>query len=114
MSLDIYLTLPACEHCGSKGQQVASRNVTHNLGKMAREAGVYEALWRPTENGLKLAGDLIAPLEAGIANLRSRPEHFKQFNPENGWGSYDDFVPWLESLLEVCREYPMADVGTWR
>src|SRR5690606_2662000 len=27
--------------------KVYSANITHNLGKMAYEAGIYEALWRP-------------------------------------------------------------------
>ena len=28
-------------------EEVYGANITHNLGKMAAEAGIYEALWRP-------------------------------------------------------------------
>lgn len=28
-------------------------NITHNLGKMAEAAGIYHALWRPDEIGIK-------------------------------------------------------------
>ena len=28
------------------------------------------------------------------------------FNPENGWGSYDGFVPWLIKYKEACEDNP--------
>ena len=28
-------------------ESLYSSNITHNLGKMANEDGIYEALWRP-------------------------------------------------------------------
>jgi hypothetical protein len=43
-----------------RSNEVYSANITHNLGKMADEAGVYEALWRPEEIGVKTAFDLIS------------------------------------------------------
>lgn len=42
MSLDIYLE-------SSDPSFWWSANVTHNLGKMAAAAGIYEAMWRPEE-----------------------------------------------------------------
>ena len=44
MSLDIYLIPPRCEHCGERGEGYDA-NITHNLGRMASEAGIYEVLW---------------------------------------------------------------------
>ena len=41
---------------------VYSANITHNLTKMADEAGIYECLWRPEEIGITKAGQLIEPL----------------------------------------------------
>jgi hypothetical protein len=90
--------------------EVYSANITHNLNKMAGEAGIYEALWRPEEIGITKAGQLIEPLEKGLALMESDPGRFKAFNPKNGWGSYDGFVPWVEKYLSACREYPDADV----
>jgi hypothetical protein len=28
------------------------------------------------------------------------------FNPANGWGSYDGFVPWLIKYKEACEDNP--------
>lgn len=36
------------------------------------------------------------------------------FTPENGWGRYCDFVPWLEAYLQACIDNPEADVEVWR
>lgn len=94
--------------------RVYHRNITHNLGKMASEAGVYQAMWRPEEQGWTKASQLIEPLRAGLALLRSDPDRFKAFNPENGWGSYDGLVEFVESYLSACIEYPDADVSVWR
>jgi hypothetical protein len=101
-------------------------NITHNLGKMAGEAGIYEALWRPyrlrddfkewelyADNEYEFedkcvikAEDIIELLEVGLADLKARPEHFEQFNSSNGWGMYKHFVPFVEKYLNACKEYP--------
>jgi hypothetical protein len=81
---------------------------------MAREAGIYEALWRPNEIGITKAQQLIEPLTKGLELLKYFPERFKKFNPDNGWGAYAGFVPWVEKYLNACKEYPEADVKIWR
>ena len=136
MSLDVYLT-------ATVPTTVFDANITHNLGKMAGEAGIYEALWRPAEMDperkariqaqakagnyhgpdgayaieaevVTYARDLIEPLRAGLALLRADPERFEKHNPENGWGSYRDFVPWVARYLQACEEYPDAEVRVSR
>ena len=87
-------------------EYVYAANITHNLGKMAGEAGIYEALWRPEEINKEKAGDIIELLEVGLADLKARPEHFEQFNSPNGWGMYEHFVPFVEKYLNACKEYP--------
>jgi hypothetical protein len=87
-------------------EEVYDANITHNLGKMAREAGIYEALWRPEEIQKEKAGDIIELLEKGLADLKARPEYFKTFNSSNGWGMYKHFVPFVEKYLDACRNYP--------
>lgn len=114
MSLDVYLRLPACECCGREESEVFSANITHNLGAMAEAAGIYGATWRPDENGITTAAQLIVPLRAGIAAMKADPVRFVAFNASNGWGTYDDFVPWLEAYLEACEQYPKALVTVWR
>jgi hypothetical protein len=93
--------------------EVFSANITHNLGRMAAEAGIYIHLWRPEELGITKARELIAPLQAGLALMKSEPERFEAHNPANGWGSYDVFVPWIEEYLAACQMYPDADVSVW-
>lgn len=122
---------------------VFQANITHNLNGMAAAAGIYEAVWRPAEmdptraarireqeqaknyhgpggayaierEAVIHARDLIEPLRAGLALLRSDPARFIAMNPENGWGSYDTFVPWVERYLAACERYPDARVEVSR
>jgi hypothetical protein len=94
--------------------EVFSANITHNLGRMARDAGVYECLWRPDEIGITTASQLIEPLAAGLSLLKSDPERFKRHNPGNGWGSYEGLVGFVEQYLEACRRWPDAAVSASR
>ena len=105
MSLDLYLT---CRHCGSS---LIDWNVTHNLTKRAREAGIYRQLGRPDECGVRVASDLIEPVEKALAAMRAEPSRFLALNPPNGWGSYDGFVAALDGLLEISRQHPTAEVS---
>ncbi len=107
MSLDI--TLKAV-----RPTTVFEANITHNLVAMAREAGIYEACWRPEEIGITKAAQLIEPLRNGIAQMKADPERFKKHNPSNGWGSYERFLPWLEQYLAACEANPDATVSVWR
>lgn len=93
---------------------VFDANITHNLNKMADEAGIYEACWRPEEIGATKASDIIPILEKGFEDMKARPEHFKNFDSENGWGTYKDFLSWVESYLNACREYPDAIIEVSR
>ena len=94
--------------------EVFTANITHNLVKMAEEAGIYECLWRPDELGITQAESLIKLLSEGLRKLKRDPERFLPLNPPNGWGSYDDFVPWLERYLIACITYPEAKVSVWK
>lgn len=89
---------------------VFSSNITHNLNKMAEEAGIYKHLWRPESIGITKAKQLIEPLKTGIALMKSDPERFKKFDTENGWGTYEHFIPWIEKYLIACEQYPDAEI----
>lgn len=107
MSLSVYLLQ-------TKPCEVHWSNITHNLGRMAKEAGIYEACWRPEEIGAKYAKDIIPLLEQGLGDLKKRPDHYKLFNAPNGWGLYENFVPWVEEYLIACKEYPDAEIQVSR
>jgi len=121
MSLDVYLYAPThrCPHCGKADEtvpreQVYSANITHNLNKMAAEAGIYDALWRSDEQGWTKARNLIHDLQCGLSQLKGEPERFEKFNSPNGWGMYEHFVPFVEKYLAACIANPDADVEVSR
>jgi hypothetical protein len=99
---------------GADDGEVYWANITHNLGKMAGEAGIYMPLWRPDEIGVTTARQLIEPLQAGLDALKADPERFEAFNPSNGWGNYDGLVRFVENYLDACRAYPDAAVSVSR
>ena len=107
MSLDVHLKDPTSTY---NTDDLYWANITHNLGDMAREAGIYESLWRPEEIGAKYAKDIIDTVEKGLADLKARPEYFKQFNSPNGWGMYHNFVPFVSDYLDALKEYPDAEI----
>lgn len=94
--------------------EVYSANITHNLNRMAEEAGIYKHLWRPDEIGITKASQLIDPLRSGLASMIADPKRFEAHNPANGWGSYDGFVPWIQQYLSACEDHPNADVRVSR
>ena len=94
--------------------EVFSANITHNLNKMAAEAGIYRHLWRPDEIGVTHARQLIEPLMAGLALLESDAPRFEAFNPKNGWGDYGGLVRFVSKYLAACKKYPDATVSVWR
>jgi hypothetical protein len=125
MSLDVYLTGDeregecTCFDCGHKHTKTVADtlyecNITHNLGTMANEAGIYEHLWRPEEIGISKASQLIEPLDQGLELLRSDPKRFKRFDSPNGWGLYEHLVEFIAGYLRACREYPDANIRVSR
>jgi hypothetical protein len=110
MSLDVDLMV-------IKPTSVFTRNITHNLGKMAGEVKfsngmtLYDVLWRPDEQqDLKYARDIGDMLDEGFNILLSDPDKFKAFNPENGWGNYDGLVDFVYHYRSACWDYPEAEL----
>jgi len=103
VSLDFYLV-------ETKPTQVFSLNITHNLGTMAKAAGVYYYLWRPEELDLEVAKELVEPLKLGLKELESNPEHYKSFNPSNGWGSYENLIEAVKEVIAACELNPEARI----
>jgi hypothetical protein len=98
---------------------VFSQNITHNLGKMAGEVNIpymagtvtlYTILWRPEELQFTKAREIADLLDIGWNILISDPERFKQFNPENGWGSYDGLCDFVYKYRNACWDNPDAEL----
>ena len=110
MSLDFSLVYDA-DFLGAKEDvEVVDLNITHNLGKMAKAAGVYDCLWRSGENDFEVAEQIIPILQSAIKDMEERPDYYKKFNHPSGWGDYDDFVPWLKDLLKSCENHPKSEI----
>jgi len=111
-------------------EEVYDANITHNLGKMANKAGIYEALWRPyrLKEGYNIPEDdhdaeyafeeansvrayeISDIIEKGLVDMKARPDYYKTFDSENGWGLYVHFIPFIEKYLEALKEYPESFV----
>lgn len=111
MSLDVYLEDPTATY---ETQELYWANITHNLAKMASEAGIYQAIWRPEEIGAENAKDIIDLVDSGLQLLKNKPEYFKNFNSPNGWGMYKHFVPFVEKYLDALTEYPESKIRVSR
>jgi hypothetical protein len=95
-------------------EEVYCANITHNLGEMASAAELYYPLWRPEEINITKAKQLIVPLAKGLESLIEKPDYYKTFNPENGWGLYDGLLNLVENYLKACIDNPDADVSVSR
>jgi len=114
MSLDVDLMI-------TQPTSVYSGNITHNLGAMAGAVvlsngmTLYDVLWRPDEQqGLKFARDIVDLLDEGWNILLSDPEKYEQFNPENGWGSYEGLEKFVYNYRNACWDNPDAELRVSR
>lgn len=115
MSLDLYIETReeaahecVCRDCGHEHKRtyrdtLFSRNITHNLGPMFDEAGVYEILWRGDG---RVAGSVVDQLEAALRTMHDDPPRFEKFNAANGWGMYEHATLFLADVIRGCREHP--------
>lgn len=119
MSLDVDLMVV-------QTTSVYTSNITHNLGKMALQVkfglewtgvtdlSLYDILWRPDDHGFKYARDIADLLDIGWNILLSDPDQFKQFNPDNGWGSYEGLVDFVYNYRNACWLRPDAELSISR
>jgi hypothetical protein len=104
----------------SKPVSVYDNNITHNLSKMASEVKLsngltlYDVLWRPDEHELELAEDIAELLDEGWNILLSEPDRFRQLNPENGWGNYDNLCTFVYEYRTACWDEPDATIEVCR
>ena len=107
MSLDIALYIYV-DTGGNELHRVElfDANIIHNLGSMAKAAGLYDALWCPDESGQ--AEDILPLLVDGYNELKGDPNKYKSFDASNGWGTYDALLSFVESYMAACDKHPLA------
>lgn len=126
MSLTVYLRDPKptwrdCPYCSGAGHvrnddELYARNITHNLAVMAAAADLYSPIWRPEEMDppVTTAQQLIPFLTDGLAKLKADPDLYRRLDDPKGWGLYQNFVPFVEALLEACSAHPEARIEASR
>lgn len=93
-------------------------NITHNLCRMAEDCmsfdeydqcyNLYDLLWRDTQAPFEgnYINAYIAHLAYCLYVLKNDPEHFKQFNPPNGWGTYEQLCQFTEDFIKALITMP--------
>ncbi len=94
MGLDISLV---------KKEYLVDMNITHNLTPMWKKAGIYDALYNSEYMEAK---DILPVLIDGLADMVANKEEYEKLNSPNGWGLYENAVPWLVELIQGCKDYP--------
>lgn len=113
MSLDVTLV-------ETKPTRVYEGNITHNLNKMASAVklsngkSLYEVLWRPDENNYSCAQDIAELLDEAFNQLLAEPNFFRNYNPPNGWGSYEGLVNFVYNYRNACWDSPDAKIQVSR
>jgi len=83
-------------------------NFTSNIARMLGATG----LRIPEFDGV-LAGACAARLDVAIRTMTGMPDHFRELEPANGWGSYDQMMPALEKLHDLLKRHPRATVRVY-
>lgn len=95
-------------------------NITHNLGEMASQVplgdiSLYDVCWRPEEVfNEPTTNDLVPLLTAGITYMLANRKQLSQYNPKNGWGSYDALMKFLLNYKQACEDYPDCKIEVSR
>lgn len=86
-----------------------SLNITANVNCMLNSA--YRAdCWQTLLQ--QLSPRVAAVLTMGaIIRMVENPSVFRQFDATNGWGTYDQVLPWLVSLKEGLLQNLEADIS---
>ena len=73
--------------------------------------GISKSELGTCNHAIKVPG---ANYEIGIKKMKDAPDYFRQFDAKNGWGKYNDFLPWIERVLAGCKKFPNAKIYTSR
>lgn len=90
-------------------------NITHNLNKMAMAVNLdgrvkeyfYKMIWHPEDletDPRENYRTMLLDLGEGLAILKEKPDEFKKHNPENGWGTYDGLVNFVDGYVEALDD----------
>lgn len=87
-------------------------NITHNLTEMAEHCmcdhvlDLYKLLWRDSYPVGLSVNEYIKLLLRAKENLETYPDDFKKYNPENGWGTYEQLLNFVKQFMVALITMP--------
>jgi hypothetical protein len=95
-------------HSVEQSLELYDRNVTYNLSPM-----FYKAF--DLEDGIRgldkmLCSEAAPHIEEAIRRMTTDKDEYVKLNPENGWGTYDGAMEFLNEWFDAVREHPKARV----
>ena len=97
--LRIAVKVDGCDKFAQIAEPEYSRP-TYNLGKMFRAC----TGWDYKQGEYYKCSDVIGNIEKGVKELRANKAQYKQYEPENGWGTVASAVVALENLRDCIYE----------
>lgn len=104
MSYDIDVTV---DHGDGYTTTVYDGEITFNVRTMLVEAGLPDSL-RSLDS--LTAAEAQDQVYEAWKELRTRPSHYRPLQASNGWGTYDQLVPWIKELYIALRTHPRGVV----
>lgn len=95
-------------------------NITHNLNEMAKHVPVsdtltlYNILWRPDESDLKITDDILEYVAIGVKYLIDHKKELLKYNPDNGWGDYENLLDFSKHVVSACLFHPHCKIEVSR
>jgi hypothetical protein len=107
MSLDLTLTQPRCDFCRNPEEDVGWFNYTYNL------APVWYRVYPKDEGMIQIEGltgkESLLKLTTARNFITNNKEDLKKYVRGDGrWGNIDNFIEFLNSLIEQAEEFPNA------
>lgn len=102
MSYDVYL---GCHSCGQDLIR-GGNNMTSNLARMWSAAGAPLDEWSG-----RLAAEVLPKLQSAIDELTNNPHQFVEMQPENGWGTHQDCLGFLQRIRDAACRDPSATLS---
>ena len=101
MSLDLTVLKRKSRKRKGSTEEVWSGNITHNLGRMAKEIRtgnktLYDLLWYAPE---VVSHDYIGDLIEAFNRMIRDKERLEEYNSPNGWGTYYNLFQFLSDLI---------------
>lgn len=95
-------------------ERVGNWNLTYNLSKMFVQVSGGRSIsdFMIHYNGV-YANEIVDDAWEILTQIQDRKSELLQFNPENGWGTYDHLLETWEKFVVQLRANPDTILGSW-